>query len=378
MTKYPEQFTFDGGFDIHTHLREPSPTNKAETFMTGSQAGLLAGNVAIADISNTPAHETKNLNRVIEKVSIANHRAFGPIAIWFGSQPEWNNIGEYSRVGKYVIGLKIFAHPTTGNTKHYIADDFKEQLTVWHDTNPQLPVALHSGEDNLEGFIDLAEKIGFHLHNFHTNKPEDVNLISKAKERGAKVTCGTCPHHLVMSEDEVTSWDKRMQPPLADAVDSEYLMHQTINGQVDAFETDHAPHPQKSKDEADQLNPEGIEDPNLPRCYGVRSLGVALPILLHEFHQRNVPLERFVALTSTNPARIMGVKFAESTSVTYSMEPYEVVDDGPAPEGAAPSPFIGRLALGKVLETKISGKKIIENGKLVGRSPKLVRKGVII
>jgi dihydroorotase len=378
MAKYPEQFTFAGGFDIHTHLREPSPTNKAETFMTGTQAGLLAGNVAIADISNTPAHETKNLDRVIEKVGIANHRAFGPIALWFGSQPEWNNIGEYSRVGRYVVGLKVFAHPTTGNTKHYVADDFEEQLTVWHETNPDLPVALHSGEDNLEGFIDLAEKIGFHLHNFHTNKPEDVNLISKAKERGVEVTCGTCPHHLIMSEEEVTNWGKRMQPPLADAVDSEYLIYQTINGQVDALETDHAPHPQKAKIEADRLNPEGIEDTSLPRCYGVRSLGVALPLMLNEFQKRDVPLERFVEITSINPAKIMGVKFAETTSVTYLMEEYEIKDDGPAPEGAAPSPFLGRMALGRVETTKISGITVVENGKLVRPYPKLIRRGETI
>jgi carbamoyl-phosphate synthase/aspartate carbamoyltransferase/dihydroorotase len=377
MANYPEQFTFAGGFDFHTHLREPSPINRSETYLTGTHAAALAGNVAIADISNTPGLPTWSVGRLLDKQNLVLHNSNIPVALWYGSQPESDNIVSFDLAGQYALGLKVFAHPTTGNDKHYEAEDFREKLTEWHNRTG-LPVALHSGEDNLEGFIDLAEEIGLQLHNFHTSKPEDVNLISSAKERGVNVTCGVCLHHLVMSSEEVTDWSRRMQPKLEDVVDSEYLMYQTINGQVDAFETDHAPHPQKAKDEADRLNPEGIEDPNLPRCYGVRSLGVALPILLHEFHQRDVPLERFVELTSTNPARIMGIKFAESTSVTYSMETYEVTDDGPAPEGAAPSPFIGRLALGKVLETKISGKKIIENGELVGRSPKLVRKGVII
>jgi dihydroorotase-like cyclic amidohydrolase len=381
LAKYSEQFTFPGGVDIHTHLREPSPVNKAETFRTGSQAALLAGNIAIADISNTPGRETWTLGRVLEKNDIIRHTAVAPVGIWFGSQPESDNIREFGSVSNWVVGLKIFAHPTTGNIKHYEAEDFREILTRWHAANPDLPVALHSGEDNLEGFIELAEEIGFHLHNFHTNDPKDVELIQKAKDRGVEITCGVCPHHLLMIAGEVEDWSKRMQPPLVGLADSEKLMHQLINGQIDILETDHAPHPQTAKDAANQGNPDGIENPKLklPRCYGIRSLRVALPLMLREFDVRGVPFDRFVEVTSTKPAEIIGVKISDYTSVTYNMEEYELIDDGPAPEGAAPSPFLGRLALGKVIRTRIGGVSVVEDGCIItGYHPRRLIRGALI
>jgi dihydroorotase-like cyclic amidohydrolase len=378
MNKYPETFTFPGAFDFHTHLREPSPINKAETYLTGTQAAALAGNVAIADICNTPGLPTNTINRVWQKQRIARHTAHIPVGVWFGSQPEDNNIRDYDVAGHYTLGLKIFAHHTTGNTGHYEAEDFRENLTKWHDINPGLPVSIHSGGGNLEGFVDLAEEIDFHLHNFHTNDPADVEMMLRAQKRGVNITKGMCLHHVDFAAEEVEDWSLRMQPPLAKKVDREKLFYHLVNGDVEAFETDHAPHPQSAKVEADRLNPYGIEDANLPRSYGIRSLRVALPRLLKLFQENDVPLVRFVELTSTNPAKIMGVKFASTTEVTYLMEEYEITDDGPAPECAAPSPFIGRMALGKVLETKISGRKVIENGQLANPAPKLVKRGTEI
>jgi dihydroorotase len=378
LTKYPEKFTFPGAIDFHTHLREPSPTNKSETYLTGTQAAAFAGNVAVADICNTPGLPTNTINRVWDKQRIARHKAHIPVGVWFGSQPEDSNESAYEVAGHYTIGLKIFTHHTTGNTGHYAAEDFRDKLTYWQEKNPDLPVAIHSGGGNLEGFVELAEDIGFHLHNFHTNDPEDLEMMLRAQKRGVNVTKGMCLHHIDFAAEDVKDWNLRMQPPLAPEVDREKLWHHFVNGGVEAFETDHAPHPQSAKEEADRLNPEGIEDVNLPRTYGVRSLRQALPRLLKLFDENNVPMEKFVELTSTNPARIIGVKFAENTSVTYLMEEYELIDDGPAPEGAAPSPFLGRMALGKVLETDISGVRVVKNGQLASSAPKLVKRGITI
>ena len=64
------------------------------------------------------------------------------------------------------------------------------------------------------------------------------------------VTAEVTPHHLILTEDLVTSYDPlfKVNPPLRTADDVAALRAALADGTIDAIATDHAPHPHEDKD----------------------------------------------------------------------------------------------------------------------------------
>src|SRR5258708_13754264 len=77
----------------------------------------------------------------------------------------------------------------------------------------------------------------------HVSRREEIELIRDAKQRGIKVTCEVCPHHLFLSTDDVprlgAGWCE-VRPMLASPDDSAALWENIKY--VDCIATDHAPH----------------------------------------------------------------------------------------------------------------------------------------
>ena len=90
------------------------------------------------------------------------------------------------------------------------------------------------------------------------------------------------------------------QPPLRTPRDSEALWESIRNGEADLIATDHAPWTRAQK-----MDPERSITSLRP---GVSSLQFMLPMFFSEgVRKRGISLERFVDLTSTKAARIMGL-----------------------------------------------------------------------
>src|SRR6185436_19158939 len=77
-----------------------------------------------------------------------------------------------------------------------------------------------------------------------------VEVIRWAKARGIDVTAEVTPHHLLLTEDLVSSYDPRykVNPPLRRAEDVEALRAALADGTIDVVATDHAPHPIEAKE----------------------------------------------------------------------------------------------------------------------------------
>ena len=90
------------------------------------------------------------------------------------------------------------------------------------------------------------------VHIAHISLREEVLLIKAAKERGIKVTCEVCPHHLFLTRDDIPaishghSGRGEVRPRLATREDVEALW-QNLDV-IDCFATDHAPHTIEEKD----------------------------------------------------------------------------------------------------------------------------------
>jgi dihydroorotase len=96
----------------------------------------------------------------------------------------------------------------------------------------------------------LAQHVGSRLHVCHVSTAGSVEVIRWAKGRGVDVTAEVCPHHLILTEDLVASYDPiyKVNPPLRTAADITALREALADGTIDAIATDHAPHPHEDKD----------------------------------------------------------------------------------------------------------------------------------
>jgi dihydroorotase len=96
----------------------------------------------------------------------------------------------------------------------------------------------------------LAEHVGSRLHVCHVSTAGSVDIIRAAKARGVDVTAEVTPHHLLLTEDLVASYDPvfKVNPPLRGQADVQALRAGLADGTIDAVATDHAPHPVEDKD----------------------------------------------------------------------------------------------------------------------------------
>ena len=96
----------------------------------------------------------------------------------------------------------------------------------------------------------LAEHVGSRLHVCHVSTAGTVEILRQAKARGVDVTAEVTPHHLLLTDDRVTTYDPvyKVNPPLRTKADVEALREALADGTIDAVATDHAPHAVEDKD----------------------------------------------------------------------------------------------------------------------------------
>lgn len=343
MGELTGEMLFPPFVDIHTHFREPSPSNKAETFRNGTQAALESGILVTADMPNTPKHETWSEERVLEKASLIDLYARGFVMVHAGGQPESDNIGEFARMALFTAGFKGYGGKTTNNTREYEAEDFREGVAEWNRVAPNSPYIFHAGKENLEDMIHLvAGEFGHHLHVAHVNHPNQVRMVKRYKEMGLPVTCGITPHHLLMdTHDEITKGKfAEMMPRLAHQDDAEELIRMLANGDIDIIETDYAPHTKDAKLQAE------IDEAD---CFGEPGIEHVAGQLFYQVHKGRLPLERLVDAFSTKPAKLLGITIDPKVLVSWNMDMH-VVEERSVLSGAGWSPYVGNLAVGSVVD----------------------------
>jgi dihydroorotase len=145
----------------------------------------------------------------------------------------------------------------------------------------------------------LAELTGAHLHIAHISTAGAVRMVRDAKARGVRVTAEVTPHHLLLTEDAVRSYDPntKMAPPLRSKRDVEALLEALVDGTIDCIATDHAPHALSDK-----------EDEFADAAKGVVGLETAVPLLLDRLVSRGpLDLAMLVTRLSSAPARILSL-----------------------------------------------------------------------
>jgi dihydroorotase len=272
-----------GLIDMHVHLREPGFEHK-ETIATGTRSAARGGFTTIACMPNTrPVIDTVDtVQLVLDKArteGIVRVLPYGCITknelgrelTDFDALKEAGVIG-YTDDGVGVqsaqmmkdamakaasIGMPIIAH-CEDNTLVEGAAVSEGAFARKHGLKgiPNESEAIHVGRDIL-----LAEATGVHYHVCHVSTEQSVRLIRQAKQIGIKVTAEVCPHHLLLSDEDIpdsmdANW--KMNPPLRTPRDVQACIEGLEDGTLDIVVTDHAPHSEEEKAKGMQIAPFGI------------------------------------------------------------------------------------------------------------------------
>lgn len=159
--------------------------------------------------------------------------------------------------------------------------------------------------------ISHAQLIDVPIVIVHVSGRDPMEQIQWARARGLKVFAETCPQYIALTSEDLRGLNMDFEgakyvcsPPPRDA-DSQTAIWQGLrDGTFDIFSSDHCPF---------RIDGTGKDTPRARTSFkwvpnGIPGVETRLPILFSEgVGKGRISLQRFVALTSTNPARLYGL-----------------------------------------------------------------------
>ncbi|MBI1736002.1 MAG: dihydroorotase [Candidatus Rokubacteria bacterium] len=310
-----------GFIDVHVHLREPGFEYK-ETVATGTRSAAAGGFTAVCAMANThPVNDNRSITDYIrakaqtegvvrvypigavtrglkgeELAELAELAEAGCVAYSDDGKPVMNS-ALYRRAMEYTLpfGAPVISH---AEDAHLARGASMNEGIV--STELGIAGAPAAAEDVMVARdVLLAEMTGAHVHIAHLSTAGAVRIVRDAKARGVKVTAEVTPHHLVLTEDAVRTYDPntKMNPPLRTKRDTEAVLEGLADGTIDCIATDHAPHAASEK--------EGEFD---RAAFGIVGLETAVALLLDRLVQPgSLSLSTVVARLTSDPARLFAL-----------------------------------------------------------------------
>ncbi len=368
-------YVMPGLIDLHVHLRDPGLTYK-EDVVTGAKAGAKGGFTTILAMPNT-----KPVIDCADRVNYVHNKAkeLAPIhVLQVGAVTKQQKGEELADIeGMIKAGIPAISEDgkSVMNTKIY-----KEamQIAAEHD----IPVFAHCEDQNmvnggcvnedekskelgLPGIsnavediivardIMLAKETGARLHLCHCSTKDSARMIELAKEEKLPVTGEVCPHHFILTSDDIVADDAnyKMNPPLRTKEDRDALVKGLKDGIFDVISTDHAPHSREEKQRSMTEAP-----------FGIVGLETAVALTMTELVHKGVltPLQMAEKM-SYNPAKIIHsdggrLEVGRPADITIIDPEKEYVIDSKTFESKGKNtPFNGRKVKGMVKATICDG-----------------------
>jgi allantoinase len=326
-----------GLIDAHVHLYEPGYPDW-EDFPSGTRAAAASGVTTILEMPNSepPVDSSENLRRRREALQGRALVDFG----LYGGLGESNPGAAAAMAEAGAVAFKTFrvqgplGSPRARLERGVRAPDPGVMLERFRESGVVGSVhAVHAESDSLcrhftaameaRGWrrpehhnlgrpelceivsvaetLALAREAGARLHLVHMSSPAAVEYASRARAGGQAVTVETCPQYLVLCAEDMARCGVygKVHPPLRSAESRDRLWEALNAGKVDTIATDHAPYSLAEK--------EAHLDDIWKAPAGHPGLDTMLPVLLTQVHRGRLSLQKLVALTSENPARIFGL-----------------------------------------------------------------------
>lgn len=221
--------------------------------------------------------------------------------------------------------------------------------------------------------LAAAESLHAPVYFVHQSTGEAIDLTRAARRRGVHAYTETCPHYLTLDESRYRGpHPERFVccPPLRTKSTVEQVRRRASHGAVDTVGSDHCCYDTTQKTAAaDDVR----RVPN-----GMPGVQTRLPVVWTTLvHERGVPPERFVALTSTNAARLNGLAGrkgviapgADADLVVLDPAQLRIVRAGDLAMATDYTPYEGTALAGWPLTVVATGRVVVDGGVLTDPGP---------
>lgn len=338
-----------GLIDPHVHLREPGQTHK-DDWDSGTRAALAGGVTLLLAMPNTrpPIFDQTTLDLSLQA---ARSKAHCDHAQFIGAGPD--NAQTAANLASQTAGLKMYLDNTFGELRLDDMSLWMEHFRMWPGS---LPIVAHSESRSMAAVILMAAIFDKPVHIAHISLKEEVLLIKAAKERGIKVTCEICPHHLFLSREDIPAISQghpgrgEVRPRLASREDVNALWDNLEV--IDCFASDHAPHTLAEKD----------SDSPPPGFPGLETL---LPLMLTAIKDGRLTLDQLLEKSVMNPRRIFNLPEQEETWLEVDEKAEYDLHASGMQSRCGWTPFEGYRVTGRIVRVTLRGKKVFEDGKIL-------------
>ena len=368
-----------GLIDMHCNICDPGH-EYIEDIATVSRAALRGGFTTITcEPNTTPAIDNKTVVEYIvsksKEKSLVNIYPYGSMSIGCEGE-EMSAIGEMYNAG--IVGISD-------------GDEFTDSAAFLRNVMVyskmfDLPITTHCEDRGLsakgvmnEGYtaaclglpgmpreaeeviaarnLNLAERTGARLHITHVSTKGTVQLIREAKQRGVTVTCETCPHYFILTEEAIGDYDTlaKVNPPLRTKEDVYAIIEGIVDGTIDVIASGHSPTNRTEKEkEFEQA------------AYGISSLETTLSLSYTYLVEKGyITLEKLVDMMSNKPAEILKLynkgmlaEGMDADIIVVDFMETHTIDPEHFASKAKFSPFADEEVRGKVLYTMVGGKML--------------------
>lgn len=384
-----------GLIDPHVHLNEPGRTDW-EGLESGTRALAAGGVTSFVDmpLNSTPVVTTvdafQRKQALIQQKSLIHGYQWGGLipghlehlaglhaagVLGFKAFMSDSGLDEFPAADDATLyrGMQIIARLGSVLAVHAENDALTRGLTqaaqadghtsaaAYLATRP--PIAEHEA---IQRALLFARATDCALYVVHTSTPYGAHLIAQARANSQKVTCETCPHYLVLTEDDMLRLGAvaKCAPPLRSAAEQNGLWLALERGEIQIIGSDHSPSPPDRKTDADFFNVWG----------GISGAQHTLSLLLTFGHrQRGLPLETIVALTSFNAS--VQFRLTKKGRVSVGADADLTLVDLSRPVGITAealhyrhrqSPYVGMILQGSIMRTLVSGRTVYHEGDFYG------------
>jgi dihydropyrimidinase len=271
-------------------------------------------------------------------------------------------------------GAMAMVHAENYDAIRYLTEQLEKAgktAPKYHATSRPIPVereATHRA-------ISLAELIDVPIMIVHVSNGEAMEQIRWAQSHGLKVYGETCPQYLVLTEKDLDGLNMEgakyvCSPPPRDEASQQACWRGIETGVFQIFSSDHCPF--RYDDPQGKLAPNGRTSfrwvPN-----GIPGVETRLPILFSEGVKKGrIDLNRFVALTATNHAKMYGLYPAKGTIAVGSDADIAIWDPNRQTTisqsvmhgGSDYTPYEGLEVTGWPVTTMVRGRVIVRDGRL--------------
>jgi dihydropyrimidinase len=336
-----------GGIDPHVHLDLPMfDTVSSDDHYTGHKAAAFGGTTTVMDFI------PQDFDTLQKAVEVWHAKADSKAAIDFGFHMNITCLDEQveaeipSLLSMGITTLKVFMayngrlrlqdgeiyrvlriarehgmltmlHAENGDVIDIL---IAEALAAGH-TSPEWHAYTRPGWGGVEATLRgaaLAEQADSSIYVVHVNQAGELDQLRYARQRGVNVFGETCPPYLFFTAEHLSRPDGMKwicSPPMRSPDDNRGLWEGLADGSLQTIGTDHCPFffdgSQYIEYEGEQVAIPGKElgandFTKIPN--GVPGVGDRLPILwTYGVGAGRITPNQFVALTSTNAAKIFGL-----------------------------------------------------------------------